>query len=107
MQPGSATNESFVSGVGGLRARGLYLDIPLETVWVEGNGFRGGRPWLRPDSACAGSRAWVVDRPPGFFFQAEENRRPLEPACSSSVGEGHRPGSRNLSLTQGGNDEQA
>jgi hypothetical protein len=26
--------------------RGLYLDFPLETLWVEGDGFRGGRPWL-------------------------------------------------------------
>ena len=89
---------------------GLYLDIPLETLWVEGDGFRGGRPWLRPDSAPAGSRAWRVDRPPGHFSQAEENRRSRpggKPACSSSVGEGDRPGSRNLSLTQGGGDEQA
>ena len=87
--------------------RGLYLDFPLETLWVEGDGFRGGRPWLRPDSAPAESRAWRVDRAPGPFSQAEENRRPCEPACSSSVGEGNRPGSRDLSLTQGGGDEQA
>lgn len=84
----------FVSmGVGSL---GLYLDLPRENVSVEGDGFRGGRPWLRPGSAWAESRAWWVDRTPGYFVLAEENRRPLEPACSSSVGEGQGPGSRNL-----------
>ena len=85
----------------------LYLDLPLKTLWVEGDGFQGGRPWLRRGPIQSGSKAWRVDRPPSHFSQAEENRRPCEPACSNSVGEGDGPGSRNLSLTQGGSDEQA
>ena len=51
------------------RCRGLYLDIPFETDWVGGAGFRGGRLWLRPDSAWAESRAWAGRSAPRLLRQ--------------------------------------